>query len=76
MKRTIAIVLFENVEELDFVGPWEVFSAFAAAQPDLCAVYTVSENGGTIRCAKGLRVIADHSFDTAPPAEILLIPVE
>jgi transcriptional regulator GlxA family with amidase domain len=74
MKRTIAIVLFENAEELDFAGPWEVFSGLGNQRPDLCAAYTVSENGGTIRCAKGLRVIADHSFETAPAADVLLIP--
>ena len=33
-----------------------------------------SERGGQVRCAKGLRVLADHSFDTAPPADVLVVP--
>src|SRR5262245_32305369 len=73
-KRTIAILLFENAEELDFVGPWEVFSYFRTQNSTLADVFTVSETGGTVGCAKGLRVIADHSFETAPRADVLIVP--
>src|SRR5262245_45333097 len=73
-KRTIAIVLFDNVEELDFAGPWEVFAFLRFLRPELCDVFTVSQRGGQVACAKGLRVLADHSFDTAPPAQIYLVP--
>jgi transcriptional regulator GlxA family with amidase domain len=37
-------------------------------------VVTISENGGSIRCAKGLRVTADHSFADAPTLDVLLVP--
>jgi transcriptional regulator GlxA family with amidase domain len=74
VKRTIAIVVFPVVEELDFVGPWEVFSFLRSLEADACDVFTVSEHGGEVRCAKGLRVIADYSFATAPPADIILVP--
>jgi transcriptional regulator GlxA family with amidase domain len=72
--RNIAIVLFENAEELDFVGPWEVFTMLSQVERDSCSVYTVSENGGEVRCAKGMRVLADHSFQTSPLPHILVIP--
>src|SRR3954471_17622636 len=72
--RTIAITLFNNVEELDFCGPWEVFSYLRQLEPTACDVFTVPEHGGEVRCAKGLRVIADHSFATAPRADVLIIP--
>lgn len=74
MKRSIAIVIFPVVEELDFVGPWEVFAFLQNIEPESCDVFTVSEHGGEVRCAKGLRVIADYSFDTAPKADIVLVP--
>lgn len=74
MKRTVAIVVFEDVEELDFVGPWEVFASLQSRQPELCSMYTVAQHAGTIRCAKGLRVVPDHTFETAPRADVLLIP--
>jgi transcriptional regulator GlxA family with amidase domain len=73
-KRTVAIVLFNDAEELDFGGPWEVFAYLRSQTPELCDVFTVSERGGQVRCAKGLRVLADHSFDTAPAADVLVVP--
>lgn len=74
MTRTVAILLFPVVEELDFVGPWEIFSFLGALRPDACRIHTVSEHGGEVRCAKGLRVIADHPFATAPAADVLVVP--
>ncbi|MFN8557337.1 MAG: DJ-1/PfpI family protein [Dehalococcoidia bacterium] len=73
MARSIAMVLFDGLEELDFVGPWEVFSYLAAIQPETCRVFSVSERGGEVTCARDC-VIADHSFDDAPPADIILVP--
>ena len=74
MPRTIAILAFEGAEELDFVGPWEVFTMAAAVIPDSCVVHLVAERGGEVRCAKGLRVIASHSFETAPAPDIVVVP--
>ena len=74
MKRSIAIVIFDVVEELDFVGPWEIFTFARQLDPEACDVFTVSERGGEVRCAKGLRVLADHSFETAPRADVVLVP--
>ncbi|WP_374447901.1 DJ-1/PfpI family protein [Stella sp.] len=73
METNVGIVLFEDAEELDFVGPWEVFGMAARRQPDL-KPFTVSERGGTVRCAKGMRVVADHSFADAPRIDVLLVP--
>lgn len=74
MSRTIAIVAFEGAEELDFVGPWEVFTMAAVLIPDSCSVQLVSERGGEVRCAKGLRVIADHSFESVSAPDIVVVP--
>ncbi|HXU22584.1 MAG TPA: DJ-1/PfpI family protein [Tepidiformaceae bacterium] len=74
MTRHIAIVLFDGAEELDWAGPWEVFTMLAQVEEGSCEVCTVSEHGGEVRCAKGLRVLADHSFDACPKSDILVIP--
>ena len=71
---SIAIAVFPDVEELDFVGPWEIFSYLRDLVPGSCTVFTVSQHGGEVRCRKGLRVIADHSFETAPQPDIVLVP--
>jgi putative intracellular protease/amidase len=67
-------VLFDVVEELDFVGPWEIFTFARQLDPETCDVFTVSERGGEVRCAKGLRVVPDHTFDDHPPLDVLLVP--
>jgi transcriptional regulator GlxA family with amidase domain len=74
VKKTVAIVIFPDVEELDFVGPWEIFTRVKRLEPALCDVFTVAPDGGEIRCANGLRVIADHSFATAPRADVVVVP--
>jgi len=74
MSRTIGLLIFDDVEELDFVGPWEVFTAIRMVEEDPPTVVTISERGGTVRCAKGLRVAADHSFADAPLLDVVLAP--
>lgn len=67
------ILLFEDVEELDFVGPWEVFGGLRLAGKDT-EVVAISQTGEPVRCANGLRVIPDHGFETAPPLDVVLVP--
>ena len=72
---TIGIFVFDGAEELDWAGPWEVLSSWAQAWPeDGVAVFTMSLDGEVVTCAKGLRVIPDHSLDTAPPIDVLVYP--
>jgi transcriptional regulator GlxA family with amidase domain len=67
-------LLFPNLEELDLVGPWEIIGVWSkyAGGPEHCL--TVSQSGGEIVCAKGLRMVADHRFADCPPLDYLLIP--
>jgi transcriptional regulator GlxA family with amidase domain len=71
----IAIALFEGAEELDWAGPWEVLAAWAHQWPDDgVEVFTVADTTDPILCAKGLRVLADHTWDTAPTFDVLVYP--
>src|SRR4029453_19050656 len=71
----IAVVLFEGAEELDYAGPWEVLAAWATQHPDDgVTVYTVAETDGPLPSAKGLRVFADHTWETAPAPDVVLVP--
>jgi putative intracellular protease/amidase len=49
MPRTIGIVLFPGVEELDFVGPWEIFSMTAVLATDACTVFTAQGRSLNLR---------------------------
>ena len=68
---TVGIVLFEDCEELDWAGPWEVFTM---ARQGGDTVVTIAERADPVRCAKGLRVLPDHTFENAPALDVILIP--
>jgi transcriptional regulator GlxA family with amidase domain len=75
MSTRIAIALFDDAEELDWAGPWEVLAAWAARWPDDdVEVFTVADGTEPVCCAKGLRVLADHTWSTAPPINVLVYP--
>ena len=72
---SIAIALFDGVEELDFAGPWEVLSWWARGWPeDGVDVFTVAHSAEAITCAKGLRVLPDRTWQDAGPIDVLIYP--
>jgi transcriptional regulator GlxA family with amidase domain len=75
MTREIGIVLFDGVEELDAVGPWEVLAAWTKFFPDDgYAVSCLSLDGESVAAAKGLTIGAHHSFADAPAYDVLVHP--
>ena len=71
----IAIALFEDAEELDWAGPWEVLAAWARNWPaDGAEVLTVAETLEPVRCAKGLRVLADATWEQVGRLDVLVYP--
>ncbi|MGJ7905757.1 DJ-1/PfpI family protein [Actinopolyspora sp. H202] len=73
--RHIGILLFDGMEELDAVGPWEVFAWWTRHFPeDGYVVTTFSHDGAAVNCEKGLVVEAHHSTATVPELEVLLHP--
>ena len=74
-KRTVAILIYDDVEVLDLAGPFEVF-AVASELNDWAPfdVYTVAEREGPVRAVNGLRVIADYALDDAPKPDVLVVP--
>jgi len=69
------MLLFDGVEELDAVGPWEVLAWWTRAFPDDgYSVSCFSRDGGPVECANGLTVNAHHSRETVPPLAVLLHP--
>ena len=69
----IGLLLFDGAEELDFVGPWEVFTMAAMLVSDV-RVVTIAERADPVRCAKGMRVLPDHTLGDAPALDVLLVP--
>jgi transcriptional regulator GlxA family with amidase domain len=74
MPTTTGILLFDDAEELDFAGPWEVLAAAAKYLFPDDRVVTIAQEARPVRCAKGLRVLPDHTFADAPPLDVVLVP--
>ena len=74
MTLKIGILIFDGAEELDFVGPWEVFTMAKALKPDTSEVVLVAERDGPVRCAKGMRVVPDTTTAACGALDVLLIP--
>ncbi len=67
-------LLFSDVEELDFIGPWEIIGMWSKYFNGPEQNLIVSQTGEAVRCAKGLKIAADYSFETCPPLDYLLVP--
>lgn len=81
MPLTVAIFLFENVEALDFAGPYEVFTTasrvYQKRHPDHDApfeVITVARTAASLRARAGMHVIPDYAIDDHPSIDVLVIP--
>src|SRR3569833_2270846 len=74
----VAILIFPEVEVLDFAGPFEVFSvAGRILKSDARApfrVSTVAAQGSPVLARHGLAVTPSARFADNPPADILIVP--
>lgn len=76
----VGILIFPDVEELDFVGPYEVFGQTSrliargiVEGPDL-TVRLIARTVGPVVCANGMRVLPDASFAECQAVDVLLVP--
>ena len=65
--RHIGLLLFDGVEELDAVGPWEVLATWTQQHPeDGWSISCLSPDGGDVLGAKGLVLGSHHSLNRRP----------
>ncbi|MBI3160394.1 MAG: DJ-1/PfpI family protein [Chloroflexi bacterium] len=73
--RHVAILLFDDVEVLDFAGPFEVFAVTAELNNnEPFRVYTVAAEKRPIRARNGLVVIPDYAIAGSPEPDVLVVP--
>ena len=80
-RRTVGILVFEDVEVLDFCGPFEVFAS-AALPPEqpggeerhLFEPLILAETMDTVRCRGGLLVVPHRTLDDHPPLDVIVVP--
>ena len=81
MTRRVGIFVFDNVEVLDFAGPYEVFTCatrvarkHGQATENLFEVFTVGEKQATLHARAGLSVHPDYVFNQHPDIDLLIVP--
>jgi transcriptional regulator GlxA family with amidase domain len=79
-KQTVGILIFDEVEVLDFAGPFEVFATTRPQGDDPNSderafhVVTIAERSEVVKCRGGLLVQPHHTIDDHPPLDILVVP--
>lgn len=73
MTVTVGVLVFDGVDELDFVGPFNVFSAAGFGRSD-ATVVTIGSRRTPFRSGNGLTFSAQHDFSDAPPLDVLVVP--
>ena len=69
-----AFLAFNDLEELDLMGPWELLGGGLKTEGIINEAFIVAETEQTITCAKGLKIEPHYSFDTCPNFEYILVP--
>jgi len=79
-RKRVGILIFPDVEVLDFCGPFEVFSVTRLnedarrEEASPFEVLLVAETPDTVIATGGLKVIPDVTLDTCPPLDVLVVP--
>jgi transcriptional regulator GlxA family with amidase domain len=79
-RKRIGILMFDEIEVLDFCGPFEVFSVTRLneerrrEEASPFEVLLISQSGQPVKTAGGMKVIPDVSFDSCPGLDILVVP--
>ena len=79
-RHCVGILVFPDVEVLDFAGPFEVFSVTRLNEESRREesspfdVKLIAERTEPIIASGGLRIIPDYDFDNCPPFQILVVP--
>lgn len=72
---TVAVAIWDGVEELDVVGPYEVLTAWGThADGGAVRVQTVAEHRAEVRCAHGLRLLPDRTWSDLGKIDVLVLP--
>ena len=74
-KLTVGIFLFDEVEVLDFAGPFEVFSVASEVHDfSLFDVFTFAKHKAPVTAVNGLSVNPDYDMHSAPPIDVFIMP--
>ena len=71
---TAGFLAFDRMEELDFVGPYEVFGMTDEVRPGSFRTLVLGAQDRPVRAYHGLRVLPEVTLEEAPPLDLLVVP--
>ncbi len=74
MSESFGVLIFPEAEELDFVGPWEMLTRWSKYADGPANCLLVAQSMEPVRCAKGMSVLPQISFEACPQLDYLLVP--
>jgi transcriptional regulator GlxA family with amidase domain len=74
MAKKLGLVLYENVQPMDVIGPWEVLAMWKKVLQAPIEMCLVSENGGPVNCDDDIVLNAHCAFGDCPELNYLIIP--
>lgn len=72
--KSVAVLLFDGAEELDFAGPLEVFGVASRLKPDTIRVFTLAASDREVQCINCLKVRPQYTFQSYPNFDTLVVP--
>ncbi len=79
-RKRVGILVFDEVEALDFCGPYEVFSTTRLdesrrrEEPSPFETLLVAESEGAVTASGGMRVLPEYTLEDCPALDVLLVP--
>lgn len=74
MNENLGVLIYDNAQPMDIIGPWEVFSFWKNILPTPIKMYLISESGSYVHCINEIILKAHVDFDHAPTLDYLLVP--
>lgn len=72
----VAVLIDQNVTEIDFIGPWEAFSSTGGGKDFGFELFTVSPEGGRVKTSGNGERLARYSLADAPKPNVVVIPAQ
>lgn len=74
MNKQLGLLLYDEAQPMDVIGPWEVFSFWKNISPTPFDMHLISETGQLVQCDNGVTLKAHCDFKNAPSLNYLIIP--
>ena len=74
MTKNLGLVLYEGVQPMDVIGPWEVLAIWKKVLDAPIEMYLTSEKGGLVKCDDDIILSAHCLFEDCPALDYLIVP--